>query len=404
MIEAVTQYSREYNNTVLTSVFTMHINQNTTNYPILRWRYDPSVQGKRDLRIDFLRGIAIVSMVFNHLESPSYFSAINRGHIYASAAEGFLFISGLVLGMVTLGRIEKVGFSDAMKKLLQRSCKLYITSFILMSVLGLLSIIAPGWTRPAFDVAPGAWWQIILAAATFHLAPPVVDILQLYVLLLLVSPVLFLMLRKGLWLPVLAISWLLWSIQQLHPYALSFQPIDREHPYFVFASWQILYVHGLLAGYYRTQLQKIWAKIPKIPMIVVLLLIVAGSITAAHHDLHLGTWPAIFSHKVRWLAWTDRSRNGFIRLISLTGLFPLLYIIVDTFWQPLYKTLGKLLITLGQNSLYIYIAHVPVTVIWFLIPGLVDGNPLVTTLAQAVAVGLFWLLVKKEVLFNIIPR
>ena len=27
-----------------------------------------------------------------------------------------------------------------------------------------------------------------------------------------------------------------------------------------------------------------------------------------------------------------------------------------------------------------------------------------TTLAQAVAVGLFWLLVKKEVLFNIIPR
>ncbi|MCC5633106.1 OpgC domain-containing protein [Nostoc sphaeroides CHAB 2801] len=382
----------------------MQNNQIIANNPFLSWRYDPTLYGKRDLRIDFLRGIAIVSMVFNHLESSSFFSAINRGHIYASAAEGFVFISGLVLGMVTLGRIDKVGFSEAMKKLLERSGKLYLTSFILISVLGLLSIIAPGWTRPAFDFAPGSWWQILLAAATFHLAPPVIDILQLYVLLLLLSPAIFWMLRKGLWLPILAVSWSLWSIQQLHPYALSFHPLDREHPYFALAGWQILYVHGLLAGYYRTKLQELWAKIPKLPLVIGLLLIVIGSITAAHYDIQLGIWPAKFSDRVAWLAWTDRSRVGFLRLINHIGLFPLLYIIVDTFWQPLDKTLGKLLINLGQNSLYIYVVHIPVTVIWFLIPALVNGNPVVATLAQAVTVAFFWFLVKKEVLFNIIPR
>jgi hypothetical protein len=382
----------------------MEINQNITNQPLLRWRYNPSVEGKRDLRIDFLRGIAIVSMVVNHLESSSYFSAINRGHIYASAAEGFVFISGLVLGMVTLGRIQKVGFLEAMKKLLERSGKLYLTSFILMSVLGLLSTVAPGWTRPAFDFAPGAWWQILIAAATFHLAPPVIDILQLYVLLLLMSPAIFWMLRKGLWLPVLAFSWSIWSIQQLHPYALSFHPLDREHPYFAFAGWQLLYVHGLLAGYYRKKLQEIWSKIPKIPLVIFCLLIVIVSMTAARYDIQLGLWPAKFSDRVTWLALTDRSRVGFLRLINHIGLFPLLYMIVDTFWQPLYKSLGKLLINLGQNSLYVYVTHVPVTVIWFLIPGLVNGNPVVTTVAQAVAIGFFWLLVKKEVLFNIIPR
>ncbi|QFS50524.1 OpgC domain-containing protein [Nostoc sphaeroides] len=382
----------------------MQNNQVIRNNPFLSWRYDPTLYGKRDLRIDFLRGIAIVSMVFNHLESSSFFSAINRGHIYASAAEGFVFISGLVLGMVTLGRIDKVGFSEAMKKLLERSGKLYLTSFILMSVLGLLSIIAPGWTRPAFDFAPGSWWQILLAAATFHLAPPVIDILQLYVLLLLLSPAIFWMLRKGLWLPILAFSWSLWSIQQLHPYALSFHPLDREHPYFALAGWQILYVHGLLAGYYRTKLQELWAKIPKLPLVIGLLLIVIGSITAAHYDIQLGIWPAKFSDRVAWLAWTDRSRVGFLRLINHIGLFPLLYMIVDTFWQPLDKTLGKLLINLGQNSLYIYVVHIPVTVIWFLIPALVNGNPVVATLAQAVIVAFFWFLVKKEVLFNIIPR
>jgi hypothetical protein len=373
-------------------------------HPIWRWRYDPLVEGKRDVRIDFLRGIAIVSMVVNHLESQSYFNAINRGQIYASAAEAFLFISGLVLGMVTVGRIKKSGFKDSMKKLLERSWKLYATSFILMSVLGLLTIVAPGWTRPAFEQAPGSWWQILLAAATFHLAPPVIDILQLYVLLLLVSPAIFWMLQRGLWAPVLAISWSLWSLQQAHPYALSFHPIDRDHPYFAFASWQILYVHGVLAGYYRTKLQQIWGRIPKLPLVIVLVAIVTGSIVAAHYDMQLGTWPAKVSDRAAWLTWTDRSRIGFIRLISLSGLFPLIYIIVDTFWQPLYKTLGKLLIPLGQNSLYVYTTHVPVTVIWFMIPGLVEGSPLVTTLAQAAAIAFFWLLVKKEVLFNIIPR
>jgi len=86
--------------------------QTTTNSPAWRWRYDPSVEGKRDLRLDFLRGIAICFMSVNHLESNSYFNNLTQGHIYASAAEGFVFLSGFVLGMVTLGRIKKGGWRD----------------------------------------------------------------------------------------------------------------------------------------------------------------------------------------------------------------------------------------------------------------------------------------------------
>jgi peptidoglycan/LPS O-acetylase OafA/YrhL len=132
------------------------------------WRYDPTAGEKRDFRLDFLRGIAIIFMVVNHLESHSYFNNITQGHIYASAAEGFVFLSGYVLGMVTLKRIDREGLKSAMRKLLERSRVLYFTSFTLMVSLGLISIIAPGMTRPSFEQAPGSWWQIILAAATFH--------------------------------------------------------------------------------------------------------------------------------------------------------------------------------------------------------------------------------------------
>jgi hypothetical protein len=368
------------------------------------WRYDPNLGEKRDFRLDFLRGIAIVFMVVNHLESRSYFNNITQGHTYASSAEGFVLLSGFVLGMVTLGRIDRIGLKEAMLKLLERSRILYITSFTIMVVLGLLSIVAPGWTRPCFDRAPGAWWQIVLAAGTFHLAPPVIDILQLYVLLLLISPVIFWLFRRGWWLPALTISWSLWGISQLHPYVFSFQPLDREHPYFGFATWQMLYVHGVAMGYYRHQVGQIWKRIPKLPFLLAMGAIFIASIIAAQYDLQWGIWPANVSDRALWLRLTDRSLNGHLRQLNLLALFSLMFAAVDAFWQPLYKSLGKLLVPLGQSSLYVYIMHVPATVIWFLIPGLVGGSGWLTTLLQAVAIGLFWLMVKKQFLFNIIPR
>lgn len=368
------------------------------------WQYDPEFYGKRDLRIDLLRGLAIVSMVVNHLECRSYFNNITQGHIYASSAEGFVFLSGFVLGFVTLQRIDKIGLTSAMQKLLERAKILYFTSFILIAGLGLLSTVAPGMTRPSFERAPGEWWQILLAAGTLHLAPPIIDILQLYVLCLLASPGIFWLLRRGLLLPLLTASWTLWWIQQVHPYSFSFQPLDRAHPYFVFSTWQILYVHGVAAGYHKDKLAKMWKRLPKVPLLLGMVAIVAAALVAAHFDLQLGTWPVKVQDRALWLRLTDRSINGPIRLVTLLGLFSLMFVAVDRFWVPLDKMLGKLLIPLGQNSLYVYIIHVPLTLIWFMIPGLIQGSTWLVSLAQAIAIGLCWLLVKKEVLFKIIPR
>jgi hypothetical protein len=368
------------------------------------WQYDSEFYGKRDLRIDFLRGVAIVSMVVNHLECRSYFNNITQGHIYASSAEGFVFLSGFVLGFVTLQRIDKIGLNSAMQKLLERAKVLYFTSFMLIAGLGLLSIVAPGLTRPSFDRAPGEWWQILLAAATLHLAPPIVDILQLYVLCLLASPAIFWLLRRGLLLPLLTAAWTLWWIQQVHPYSFSLQPLDRAHPYFVFSTWQILYVHGVAAGYHKDKLAKTWKRLPKVPVLLGMLTIVITALIAAHFDLQMGTWPEKVQDRALWLRLTDRSINGPIRLVTLVGLFSLMFVAVDRFWVPLSKTLGNLLIPLGQNSLYVYIIHVPLTLIWFMIPGLIQGSTWLVSIAQAIAIGLCWLLVKKEVLFKVIPR
>src|SRR5579859_2269688 len=61
---------------------------------LARWTYAP--EAGRDLRIDLLRGLAVLAMVIDHIAGPSKLYLITGGnHFYTSAAEGFIFLSGL---------------------------------------------------------------------------------------------------------------------------------------------------------------------------------------------------------------------------------------------------------------------------------------------------------------------
>jgi hypothetical protein len=193
-------------------------------------------EGKRDLRIDIFRGIAVIVMCANHLTAQSYINTVTQGRIYVSAAEAFVFLSGLVLGSVSRARFERDGWTSARNALFSRAWTLYKTNLVLIAMAVGLTFVHPGAARPVLDEVPGTWWQILIAAPTLHMAPRIVDVLQLYVVCLAASPVLLWLLRRGLWFPPLLASWALWGFHQLHPYALSVHPLDRNHPFFVFAS------------------------------------------------------------------------------------------------------------------------------------------------------------------------
>src|SRR5581483_5784853 len=58
--------------------------------------YVPS--GRRDLRLDFLRGFCALAMIVDHIGGASWLYALTGGNrFFTSAAEGFIFISGLVV-------------------------------------------------------------------------------------------------------------------------------------------------------------------------------------------------------------------------------------------------------------------------------------------------------------------
>src|SRR5438045_7516164 len=90
-----------------------------------RWAY--VAEEGRDLRIDLLRGLAVLAMVIDHVAGPSKLYLLTGGnHFYTSAAEGFIFLSGLTVGLVYRRVAEREGLSTAMRRLLVRSWTLYV--------------------------------------------------------------------------------------------------------------------------------------------------------------------------------------------------------------------------------------------------------------------------------------
>lgn len=70
------------------------------------WRY--ALSDKRDLRIDFMRGIALVMMVVAHTEVMSIFNIFTWERFgLVTGAEGFVILSGFMLGMLNRVRLQK---------------------------------------------------------------------------------------------------------------------------------------------------------------------------------------------------------------------------------------------------------------------------------------------------------
>ena len=83
----------------------------------------------RDQRIDLLRGFAVFAMVVDHIAGPSVLYGLTGGNrFYTSAAEGFIFISGLVMGLVYQRLVERDGLGPSLRRAIERAPRVYAKS------------------------------------------------------------------------------------------------------------------------------------------------------------------------------------------------------------------------------------------------------------------------------------
>lgn len=392
--------------------------------------------GRRDLRIDTMRGIAIVFVVVNHVGLVSAFQTLTQEGVgVVSGAELFVLLSGAVLGLVHRPAIEAGGIRQVAGRTTRRAVKLYATALAVVVVVLLLSRI-PGvdgtavttftdeGTGAAGSAASGTVYDLyagsdrllaypasvpaLLDLLMLRIGPWQFNIMGLYVVLLAVSPLILLLLSRRRWPVVLAVSVALYVVGAVLPTRLVPSQFEDSFP---LLSWQLLFVVGMVAGYHRLAVVAWWSSragrvaLPACVMLATLLLLFSWSNPYLSNplDVRLALLPDATYHAV-YDAWFQRTRLEPGRLLDVLLVVVVGYAALTAFWRPVHRALGWFLVPLGQATLYVFVMHVLLALVAANIPGLATSGVVVGTLAYVVILGLLWAMVRTRFLFGLVPR
>jgi len=372
----------------------------------------------RDPRLDLLRGFCVFAMIVDHVGGTSRLYALtggNRGPI--TAAEGFVFLSGLVLGIVSRKRVSRDGLRAAVRSSLGRAWTLYgLTVTLTLVFVGLtVGTDLAIWVDRSLLGEIASWPSLVVSVVMMRFTWHGTDILALYALLLAASPLALFLLAEGYHWRLLAGSWALWLMFQVAP-EQAVIPWQIEHATtFPLAAWQVLFVNALVLGYRREELTA-WVQqtadqlheshaTSRVALAaaagVLVVLGVALSVGQAHAMAPSGSALASFDLY-------DKASLGIGRLIVFTSAAMVVYAGLTLFWHPIERMLGWLLIPLGQASLYAYAVHLFVIVLAYNVPPYVGsdqaGWELHNTVGQLLLVLVVWAMVKGKVLYGLIPR
>ena len=333
-------------------------------------------------------------MVVDHLGGASFLYPLTGGNtFFVSAAEGFIFLSGLMVGLIHGRRIERDGLATVQMRLLRRALTLYaVTLGLTFIFVGLSRLAGMPWLQDVAPLTP----QLAVALITLHHTYYLVDVMLLYTLLLAVSPIALLLLhaRHTAWLVALSVG--LWAAHLAYSEAATVPWEIVNNETFRVSAWQLWFFVGMAIGYHWGGLRSRLQRIPLLPAFVILL-----AAALAFVVLRL-TGPAEIE------PFFDKHYASPGRVIAFGIFFPLLYLTLTLAWRPLERIAGWLLLPFGQNALYVYAMHLFAIYLAALIlpyvPGYDRTNAIMNTLVQIAAVLGIWLLVKRQVLFDVVPR
>src|ERR1700730_93228 len=370
---------------------------------------------RRDLRVDLLRGFCIFAMVVDHFGGDSWLYAITgRNRFYVSAGEGFIFFSGFVMRHASRTKRDRAGLPAAMAEALRRARTLYLATVALTIIFSLLYLYTDIvlWTGRDFGLGIDSLQEIVVASVTLHYTYHGTDILAMYTLLLLAAPLILLMLSVGEWYLVLIPSWLLWLAYQVYPEEASIPWYIRHGENFPLAAWQVLFITGHVLGFYREALTTWLHRFRRVRVVLVALgVAITLALVSLAWGADKGTQFAFFDIDPNVL---DESffkvplRPG--RVVAFLSVAIVGYTAATYLWVPIRRVLGWLMLPLGQAALYSYIVHFFLILLGFSLAPWLSALPwepsedVFTPILQIAVVLLLWVLVRRRVLFGIIPN
>lgn len=352
-------------------------------------------EGKRPriLTLDILRGFLLCVILIDHLGLfPSPLELFTgRGVLWASAAEGFFIISGILVGYVYAPRMA-ADAKSATVKIWRRALVIYAGFVLVTLAMVLLGHLIPPpmngsglWQNPSI---PHLLLQVFGLQYTYGWA----DFLRYYALFMMAAPlVLWLCIKRLAWVAVAATA-ALWLFRGEN----------------IWLAWQLLFMGGIVVGHYLPALQRRFGSLGETRTRAIRygiysvagLTIIASALTeraAVFLTQTYGGFAALPAQAQSvaatlydahiWIApFIDKDSLAPIRLGVAIIWFTAIYLFIRHHEAGIEKRSHGFLRVIGENSLLVYIieAFVIYLLLSVLAPDLpVIINTLITTLALA---------------------
>ena len=309
-----------------------------------------NVKTGRDYSLDVLRGLILVIMLVDHIGGPfRKFTFESLG--FVSAAEGFVYLSGLVFGLVYGKKLLQGQGKEIVKKASKRSAVIYFYHLLLPLVLIIPVLLYPELLERVKDARIITDYNLALPFKTilfylgFLFRPSQFGILPMYCIYILIAPFVLKLFQKGKAGLVLAISVLIWWVawfDWFHLLKLEPERIGMDLGYFNVFSWQILFFLGSYIGYSRAKGKDI---VPKSKIVWLLAIFVMITMFVVRYSPQMQGW---FVDLIRYH--TERGDLGILRILNFFVLAFLIDYLITHGWFFRSKWLEML----GQHSLQVF--------------------------------------------------
>jgi len=306
---------------------------------------------KRDLRLDFLRGLCLFIMLITHTGLTNYLSPFTGNSMFLiSGAEGFFFISGFTLGIISVGKDLKA----LTTRLIKRIWTIYLSS------IGITFFFVTMFIKTDLKIAgiedliinnQGQFWSLVADILSLQLEVEGPSILNLYIIFLAASILIFwgLLNHKD--------AFVIFCISALYGFA-QFKPELTELPIYTFrhavANLPIFFA-GLFIGYRKERVNEIWEKINYKKIIDILIVFLGLALLILFND-GFSSWPWL-GEKIVGIkeirSWKMPIQNLMIVFIYIR----IFWIITTEIWELVIRIYGWGFIPLGQASLFTFLVH-----------------------------------------------
>lgn len=320
-----------------------------------------SPPSSRIVEFDLLRGFFLLVVIIDHVELfPSGYDYITgRGQLWVSAAEGFFFLSGLLVGYIYRKKLAE-GMAFVFRKLWSRAALLYVCAVSLTLIFTAWALAHGNPEAIKWGAATNLGWQTIYDTLVLKYVYGWSDFLTYYVSFMLGAPIVLYLLKRGWWWLVVALSALVW--------------LNRVDEFT--RAWQVVFYGGMLAGYYwRDGQAKVAAWSAKTKSAVWRTVVWATVVTMAISFANLFILDYLHKHvgelSAGWAAFTN-SWYGISEAVwpyfdkfTLEPGRPMMFLLwfagsfllLQRYKEHLPRYVSNSLTLLGQNSLFVYGFH-----------------------------------------------